>query len=157
LKEDIMAMSIFDVLKKDHDKVKGLFKQITRKKESPENIFPQIQHELEMHFQGEEKLLYPFLKEKAETHDITMESMEEHNVSKKELSELSSLSTDDEWFSPKIKVLQELINHHIEDEETLLFKKAKKVMGKQQAEEMAVRWDQEKQQMMGKSASSSKK
>ncbi len=148
-----MAMSIFDLLKKDHDKVKGLFKQITRKKERPDSIFPQIQQELEIHFQGEEKLLYPLLRQKAETHDITMESIEEHNVTKKELGELGSLSTSDEWFSPKIKVLQELVSHHIEEEETQLFKKAKKVMGKQQAEEMASQFEQEKQQMMGRSSS----
>jgi hemerythrin superfamily protein len=141
-------------LKKDHDKVKGLFKQITRKKEQPDSIFPQIQQELEMHFRGEEVLLYPFLQQKPETHDMTMESIEEHNVTKKELSELGSLKTDDEWFSPKMKVLQELVNHHIEEEETQLFKKAKKVMSKQQAEEMAARFEQEKQQMMGRSSPS---
>ncbi len=86
-----------------------------------------------------------------------MESLEEHKVTKKELSELSALSTSDEWFSPKIKVLQELVNHHIEEEETQLFKKAKKVIGKQQAEEMAERFEQEKERMMSKPASSRQK
>jgi hemerythrin superfamily protein len=150
-----MAENIFDVLKKDHNKVKGLFRQIARKKQSPESVFPQIRQELEMHFQGEEKLLYPYLRDKAETHDITMESIEEHSVTKKELSEIVNLSTTDEWFAPKIKVLQELVNHHIEEEETQLFKKAKKVMNKQDAEEMVRRFDEEKQRMMTASAGGS--
>ncbi len=149
-----MARNIFDLLKKDHEKVKGLFKQIVRKKQEPDSIFPQIRQELEMHFHGEEKLFYPYLKDQAQTRDITMESMEEHKVTQKELSELSRISTDDEWFGPKIKVLQELVNHHIEEEETRLFKKAKKVIGKEQAEEMAERFEQEKQRMMDRWTSS---
>jgi hemerythrin superfamily protein len=155
-----MAENIFNVLKKDHDKVKGLFKQISRKKQAPDSVFPQIRQELEMHFHGEESLFYPFLRDKAETHDITMESMEEHSVTKKELDEIVNLSTKDEWFAPKIKVLQELVNHHIEEEETQLFKKAKKVMKKQEAEEMARRFGEEKQKMMaggGSPASQSRK
>ncbi len=58
-----MAANIFDLLKKDHEKVKGLFKQITRKKQQPDSVFPQIQQELEVHFHGEETLFYPFLRD----------------------------------------------------------------------------------------------
>jgi hemerythrin-like domain-containing protein len=151
--EDVMAKDIFELLKRDHEKVKGLFKQITRKKQQPETVFPLIQQELDFHFHGEETLFYPYLKEQTQTRDITMESLEEHNVTKKELSELRGLSASDEWFAPKLKVLEELVRHHIEEEEGNLFKKAKKVIGKQQAEEMAARFEQEKNQAMGRAAS----
>ncbi len=145
-----MPTSIFDVLKKDHEKVKGLFKLLMRKKQSPDSVWPEIQKELQVHMEGEEKLFYPFLQGKAETHEITLESIEEHNVAKKELGEMMKLSTSDEWFNPKLKVLHELVDHHIQEEESQLFKKAKKVMDKQQAEQMAQQFEQQKQQMMGK-------
>lgn len=143
-----MSMSIFDLLKKDHEKVKGLFKQMKRHKQSPDSLWAEIQKELKMHMEGEEKLFYPFLQEKEETHEMTMESIEEHNVAKKEMSEMMNLSVNDEWFNPKMKVLQEIVNHHIEEEETQLFKKAKKVMDKQQAQQMAEQFEQQKQRMM---------
>ncbi len=149
-----MAITIFDAIKKDHEKMKGLFKQITRKKQPPDSIFPELQQELDVHLGIEEKMFYPYLREQASTRDVTLESLEEHNVARKELNEVSSISTTDEWFPAKMKVLQELVNHHIEEEETELFKKAKKVIGKQQAEEMAERYAREKQQIAGKSGSS---
>jgi hemerythrin-like domain-containing protein len=145
-----MQANIFDVLKKEHEKVKGLFKQIKRKKQSPEQLWPEIQKELKVHMEGEEKLFYPYLQGKPETHEITMEAMEEHNVAKKEMDEMMQLSVNDEWFNPKMKVLQELIDHHIEEEETQLFKKAKKVIGREQAQQMAEEFEQEKQRMMAK-------
>lgn len=145
-----MPANIFDVLKKDHEKVRGLFKQVMRKKQSPEAVWPEIQKELNLHMEGEEKLLYPFLQAKAETHEITMESIEEHNVAKKEMGEMLKLSPRDEWFNPKMKVLHEIIDHHIEEEEGQLFKKAKKVMDKEQSQRMAEEFEQQKQQMMSK-------
>lgn len=143
-----MQATIFDVLKKDHEKVRGLFKQVMRKKQSPETVWPEIQKELKVHMEGEEKLLYPFLQAKAETHEITMESIEEHNVAKKEMGEMMKLSPGDEWFNPKMKVLHELVDHHIEEEESQLFKKAKKVMDKEQALKLAEEFEQQKQKMM---------
>ncbi len=147
-----MAMSIFDALKKDHEKVKGLFKQVTRKKQDASSIFPQIQQELGMHLSWEEQSFYPVLMQKQETHEMTMESIEEHNVTKKEMDEMTKMSPDDEWFEAKMKVLHELVDHHIEEEETQLFKKAKKVIGKQQAEELGAQFDEAKHQMGGSSA-----
>lgn len=143
-----MAMSIFDALKKDHDRLKGLFKQVSRKKQDPGSIFPQIQQSLELHQSWEEKSFYPVLMERQETHEITMESIEEHSVAKKELEEMAKMSPDDEWFPAKMKVLHELVDHHIEEEEMQLFKKAKKLIGKEQAEEMGAQFEDAKHQMM---------
>ena len=86
-----------------------------------------------------------------------MESIEEHNIAKKELDELKRLSTSDEWFPPKIKVLEEVFRMHVEEEESDLFKKAKRLIGKEQAQEMGVKFEQNKQQMMGTTASSQKR
>jgi hypothetical protein len=147
-----MAMSIFDALKKDHTKVKGLFKQVTRKKQDASSIFPQIQQELGMLLSWEEQSFYPVLMQKPETHEMTMESMEEHNVAKKEMDEMTRMSPDDEWFGAKMRVLHGLVDHFFEEEETQLFRKAKKVIGKQQAEELGAQFDEAKHQLMGSSA-----
>ena len=122
-----MSKTIFDLIKKDHEQVKDLFKQITRKKQQPESIFPRIQQELDMYFHGEETVFYPYFREQQQTRGLTMESIEEHNIAKKELDELKRLSTSDEWFPPKIKVLEEVFRMHVEEEESDLFKKAKRL------------------------------
>lgn len=146
-----MAMNIFQLLKDDHDHVKDLFKQMKRKKtQSPEQIFSEIRKELSVHLEGEEKLFYPLLEKEEATHEKTLEGWEEHHVTKLVLQELSKMQPTDERWHAKMSVLQELVEHHIEEEEGELFRKAKKVLAKDQAEEIAMKFEQEKQQMMGR-------
>lgn len=59
--------SIFDILKKEHDKTLELFKQTKSKRADHGDVFSQIKTELTIHLDGEERLLYPVLKEKEPT------------------------------------------------------------------------------------------
>jgi hemerythrin-like domain-containing protein len=45
---------------------------------------------------------------------------------------------------PKVKVLSDMIDHHIEEEEGEVFKAAKKVLSKDQEEEILSKFEQEK-------------
>jgi hemerythrin superfamily protein len=145
-----MAMNIYQLLKDDHDHMKDLFKQIKRKKaQNTDQIFNEIQKELTIHMEGEEKLFYPLLEKEEPTHEKALEAWEEHHVAKTVLQEMLKMSKDDEHWHAKLSVLEELVEHHIEEEEGELFRKAKKVVAKEQAEEIGMRYEQQKQQMMG--------
>jgi len=119
---------VYQMLKDDHKNVKGLLNE-TLENDDPSK-FPKIRRELEAHMLGEEKYLYPAIR-KDETF-LVLEGYEEHELSKKLLYEMDKLDKNDEHWMPKMKVLQEIIEHHIDEEENELFPKAKEILSKDQ-------------------------
>ena len=89
---------------------------------------------------------------------MTLEAYEEHDVVKKLLQELSrAKSPTDEW-EAQAKVLQENVEHHVEEEENELFKKAKAVLSQDEIETLGEQMESEKQrqQRMGSKAGAKK-
>jgi iron-sulfur cluster repair protein YtfE (RIC family) len=140
-------------LKRDHENVKGLFEQIQgdgdMEMESREDLFSQIEEELQLHMGGEERFFYPVLKESEQAHDKVLEAYEEHHVARTVLGEAGDLDKEDERWEAKIKVLNELVEHHIEEEEGKIFKIAKKALAKEQIQEIARQIQQLKDQRAG--------
>ena len=138
-------MDAFELLKADHKKVAGLFDQLEAASGKAKlGVFNQIKTELELHTHIEEKIFYPALEKPEETHDLTLEAYEEHAVVKTLLKELSRARTaNDEW-EAKAKVLQENVEHHVEEEENELFPKADNVLSEQEFEKLGQRMEAEK-------------
>ena len=90
---------------------------------------------------------YPVLKEVAETRDITFEAFEEQRIVKELLKELSSTSKDSEEWTAKMSVLRENVEHHVEEEEGEMFKKARKVLTNEEAEELGARMEAAKKKL----------
>ncbi|MDT4954358.1 MAG: hypothetical protein QOJ02_2496 [Acidobacteriota bacterium] len=143
-------MDAFELLKKDHEKVSGIFEKLEPTTErgvrTREELFTQLKQELDIHSQIEEQILYPVLKEAEETHDITLEAYEEHNVVKTLLAELDVLPKDDETWEAKLTVLKENVEHHVEEEEGEMFKKARKVLSTEQIEALGARLEAAKKE-----------
>jgi iron-sulfur cluster repair protein YtfE (RIC family) len=143
-------MDAFELLKKDHEKVSGIFEKLEptteRGVKTREELFTQLKQELDIHSQIEEQILYPVLKEAEETHDITLEAYEEHNVVKTLLAELEALPKDDETWEAKLTVLKENVEHHVEEEEGEMFKKARKVLSSEQIEALGARLEAAKKE-----------
>jgi hemerythrin-like domain-containing protein len=139
-------MDAFKLLKADHRKVAGLFDEMesaTGKQKL--SVFAEIRTELELHTHVEETIFYPALEDPKETHDLTLEAYEEHNVVKNLLKELSQArSANDEW-EAKAKVLRENVEHHVEEEENELFKKAGKVLSRDEIETLGEQMQSEKE------------
>ncbi len=151
-------MDAFTLLKADHQKVAELFEQLEAASGKAKlDVFDQIRTELELHAHIEEKVFYPALEKPSETHELTMEAYEEHEVVKRLLRELSrARSADDEW-QAKAKVLQENVEHHVEEEENELFPKASDALGEEAIEELGERLEAEKTRRQGSARSSAKK
>lgn len=143
-------MNAFELLKKDHEKVSGIFEKLDKTTENGvktrEELFAQLKTELDIHSQIEEQMLYPALKEAKETHDITLEAIEEHNVVKQLLAELEELPKNDETWGAKLTVLKENVEHHVEEEEEEMFKDARKVLSSDELEELGARMQEAKAQ-----------
>lgn len=117
-------MNAIELLKSDHAVVADLFEQVKATDESEHPaIFEQIKAELDVHAHIEEAIFYPKLKEDGDEElvDITLEGIEEHHQVKMFLKELAALAEDSEKFEPKLKVLIEDVEHHVEEEEGEMF------------------------------------
>ena len=149
-------MDAFELLKADHRKVEQLFSQLESASGKQKlQVFEQIKTELELHTHIEEKLFYPALEEPEETHDLTLEAYEEHDVVKRLLKELGRARTaNDEW-EAKAKVLQENVEHHVEEEENELFPKAETALGEEEIEALGEQMETEKARKQRGSASKS--
>jgi len=138
-------MDAFELLKKDHEKVSGIFEKLDSTTErgvkTREELFTQLKQELDVHTQIEEQIFYPAIKEAQETHDITLEAYEEHAVVKQLLAELEKLPKDDETWGAKLKVLKENVEHHVEEEEDEMFPAAKQVLSSEQIEALGQRME----------------
>lgn len=151
-------MDAFNLLKADHRKVEDLFSQLEAARgQAKLRVFEQIKMELDVHTHIEEKIFYPALEKPKQTHDLTLEAYEEHDVVKKLLRELSRARTANEEWEAKAKVLQENVEHHVEEEENELFKKASAALGKQEIEELGEQLAAEKNRKQKSMSSGSKK
>jgi hemerythrin superfamily protein len=135
------AMDVYKLLKTDHDKVKAIFKELgettERALKTRGDLFSTLKSELTIHSDAEETYFYPRLALAEETHELTVESLEEHRLVKTLLAELDADDKGTEQWAAKLKVLQENVEHHVKEEEGTLFKKAKKILSKEDAESIA--------------------
>jgi len=131
-------MDALELLKKDHQKVKELFEQAEEAEgKEQQNIFDQIKTELETHARIEETVFYPAVQKHEELKDMVLESLEEHKQIKTLLKEIDNLTSESEKFEPKLQVLMENVEHHAEEEEEgKMFPKLRKIMDKQQLEQL---------------------
>jgi hemerythrin superfamily protein len=126
--EETNQMSAIDMLESQHREVEDLFEEFEEAKGKKKlAIFQQIADKLAVHAAIEEKHFYPAAKSK-DTEDMLTEAAEEHLSVKRLIADLLALDTVDETFDAKIKVLQEQVEHHVEEEEDELFPKVQKML-----------------------------
>ena len=151
-------MDAFNLLKADHKKVAQLFDELeSANGKAKLQVFEQIKTELDLHTHIEEKIFYPALEKPKQTHDLTLEAYAEHDVVKKLLQELSRAKTANEEWEAKAKVLQENVEHHVEEEEGELFTKAEAALSEEQIEALGEQMEAEKERKQGSASKSSKK
>jgi iron-sulfur cluster repair protein YtfE (RIC family) len=131
---------IYDLLSKDHNKVKELLKKIKGVPDGDEKsrqaLFSELKQELEIHTSFEEKVFYPEAKQKTGLDDVIQDAMEEHDEAKQLLEALADMEpTSPEWLETT-EELAEALGHHIKDEEQKLFPAARKTIDPTEAEKL---------------------
>src|SRR6478672_7131832 len=107
------------LLKQDHRTVEDLFAQFEKASGEgrKQKLASQICLELSVHAAIEEEIFYPACEGKVDD-ELLKESYVEHDAAKVLITEISAGSgQSDEFFDSKVKVLQEEIEHHVEEEE----------------------------------------
>jgi hypothetical protein len=107
------------VLKADHRQVEGWFKQFkkSRSTERKGELARKICASLRVHTTIEEEIFYPAFLAATEDTEIHHEAEVEHAGAKKLIAEIEKLSPSDEYYDAKVKVLSEMIKHHVKEEE----------------------------------------
>jgi hemerythrin superfamily protein len=131
-------MDAIALLKSQHRAVEKLFAQIDKAKsaDAKQRLFDQVADSLAVHATIEEHQFYPAVRAKR-TEDILLEALEEHVGIKRVLADLLEIDASDHTFDAKIKVLKEQVEHHVEEEETDLFPKVKKLLSSEELEILA--------------------
>ena len=107
------------LLKADHRKVEDLFAKFEKASSGDRKraLAEEICLELTVHAQIEEEIFYPAC-EGAVEEDLLKEAYVEHDAAKLLIAEIESGNgSGDEYFDAKVKVLQEEIEHHVQEEE----------------------------------------
>jgi hypothetical protein len=106
------------LLKADHRKVEELFASFESAKGDGRKkaLAEQICLELTVHTRIEEDIFYPAC-EGAVDEDLLKEAYVEHDGAKVLIAEIEAGGPDDEFYDAKVKVLSEMIEHHVEEEE----------------------------------------
>ena len=112
-----------------------------------EQTFAKLQSDLEVHEAIEEEIFYPALKDHPKTRDIALEGYEEHHVVDTVMGEMLELPVSDETWTAKFAVMKENLEHHIEEEESDMFPKARKVFDQQELDELGERMAARKEEL----------
>ncbi len=135
------------VLKADHRRVSDLFDKFEelgdRAHKTREATVAKIIEELSIHAGIEEAVFYPAVRERfdLDQEPMLLEALEEHHLVKLTLNELESMSSTDERYTAKVTVLREVVDHHVDEEESELFKRVRAEFKKSELIDLADQLD----------------
>jgi polyhydroxyalkanoate synthesis regulator phasin len=136
-------MDAVTLLKDDHKLFKKLLKEgddtTERAARSRKDLLRRLTAAIKAHEEMEEKILYPALKKHEKAKEIVLEGYQEHHVADLILGELHRTDVTDERWGAKWSVLKENLEHHIEEEEDDMFKKARQIFDRAELVELGER------------------
>ena len=134
------------LLTSQHKEVTAMFKEFEelgdRAKAGKKKIADKICQNLVMHTMIEEEIFYPAVRGNSkEAEEMVEEAIVEHASAKDLIAQIQEMDPGDDLYDAKVKVLGELVDHHVEEEEKEMFPKMKELKLDLQAlgQEMAAR------------------
>ena len=147
------AQDAIALLKADHRQVEEWFEQFEKARDDnrKQTLATKICDALKVHTTIEEEIFYPAFLEATEDKDMHHEAEIEHEGAKQLIAKIEASSPDDDYFDSKVKVLSEMIKHHVKEEEQSdgMFAQARKsdmdlmALGEQMAQRKAELEDSE--------------
>jgi iron-sulfur cluster repair protein YtfE (RIC family) len=134
---EVEQVDALELLKQDHQKVKGLFKETEGAENSKKKqLFDQIETELEIHAHIEETVFYPAIEKHEELMDMVAVARDEHAEVRTLLQEIEEIGSDMEGFNSKLAQLIETVAHHIEEEQGDMFVKVRELFSDEALEQL---------------------
>jgi hemerythrin superfamily protein len=122
------ALDAIALLRADHRKVSDLFEQFEKSRSPTKKkaLVDQICQELTVHTQIEEEIFYPAVKAALKDHELVPEANVEHASVKDLIAQVRGIAPGGEMYDARVKVMGEFVKHHVKEEQTEMFPKAKK-------------------------------
>ena len=116
---DAGGRSAIAALRQDHRRVEGLFSEFEAAtgERRKQELVDRICSELNIHTRLEEEIFYPACRDAIDDEDLMDEAQVEHDAAKLLIADLSRASSDDPFYDAKVKLLSEMIKHHVAEEE----------------------------------------
>jgi hemerythrin-like domain-containing protein len=116
------------LLKDDHAKVSALFEQYgkSRSATKKQSLVATICRELTVHAMVEEEIFYPAVKAALKDKELVPEALVEHATLKEFVAKLEGRQPDGEMFDAQVQVMGEYVKHHVKEEQTGMFPRARK-------------------------------
>jgi len=140
-------MNIYERLEQDHDKQRKLCEDIkhTRGNSKKRNtLWTELRIELEAHASAEEQAFYSELMKDPDGTDDTRHAVEEHQFMTEQIEVLDNLDMDADVWMKKFEKLAHKVIHHVDEEESEFFPKAKKLFSAKEAEDMCKAFNKRK-------------
>lgn len=149
-------MDAITLLREDHHRFRKMLEEgeetTERAKKTRTELLDRLEAEMKAHEQYEEKFLYEPLRDFERAKDIVLEGYEEHHVCDLILAELRQTDVSDERWAAKFSVLKENLEHHLEEEEDDMFKKARTLIEKSELEALGEQMQTRKRQLLKKAS-----
>lgn len=112
-------MNAIELLEDDHRLVEQWFEEFEEAEDEQEKLelARNICLALKVHTQIEEEIFYPACREAGVEEEDIDEAIVEHDGAKKLIAEIEASGVVDEMWEAKVKVLSEMIEHHVDEEE----------------------------------------
>jgi hemerythrin HHE cation binding domain-containing protein len=123
-KTQAASPSAFELLEQDHREVEEWFDEFDELKEDDNRkgqLAEKICLALKVHAQIEEEIFYPQAREATKDNDLIDEAVVEHATVKNLIAEIEAMEVGEELYDAKMRVLGEMVKHHIKEEEEELF------------------------------------
>lgn len=147
-----MSPGILSDLHKDHQEVNALMKQILASEDAQERttLFKEMMTNLLAHAKAEQNVLYKKMEkgEDEESRKFAFEGTNEHQIVEQQLELLNKArdKMSEKWTS-QMTVLSELVNHHVDEEESTGFTQARKEFETEQLEKMRDQFERQKEKL----------
>ncbi|MDQ3268954.1 MAG: hemerythrin domain-containing protein [Pseudomonadota bacterium] len=142
-----MTRDILKTLKTEHDALRELFKRMEdttdRADKTRAELLSDIESNLIPHAKWEEEVFYPAFAERADRDGLKThaEAVQEHRaVELTVLPDLKAAQTTTPEFAGRAKVLSEFVDHHAKEEESTMFKMARKLFTAEERAELDERY-----------------
>ena len=147
-----IAEGILQDLHNDHSEVDTLLGNIMDSQDRAERdrLFSEMKSKLLPHLEAEQEVLYQRLEmgKSEESRKFGHEGTSEHVIVEQQVEKLSGMgdTMSDQW-SAEFKVLQDLIEHHVGEEESTGFSCARNELTKEELEAMSQQFQTRKAQL----------
>ena len=120
-------VSAIALLMEDHEYVKQAFRAFEKMDEEDQPaLVKQVLQALKVHTRIEEEIFYPAVRKAIKDEDLMNEAEVEHDSAKVLIRQLERMKPSDPKFAATFTVLGEYVNHHVKEEESEMFPKARR-------------------------------